>query len=106
MQDILTAPVFSQHLDQIFTIHIDGMDPVELTLTEVEITKLSTLDARYGLSPEEWRTPFSLMFRGPYDPLLPQRLYDFSHPEMGDFQIFIVPLGRGKTGTTYQSVFT
>jgi hypothetical protein len=51
------------------------------------------------------RTPFSLTFRGPAQPLLPQAMYDVEHPVHGVIAIFIVPIAADAGGATYEAVF-
>lgn len=51
------------------------------------------------------RQPFGLIFIGPAQPILPQAIYRLTHAQLGALEIFIVPLGRDETGTTYQAVF-
>lgn len=51
------------------------------------------------------REPFSLTFLGPTQPLLPQAMYEFEHPRHGRLAIFIVPIGAGAEGVTYEAVF-
>jgi hypothetical protein len=47
---------------------------------------------------------FSLEFRGPFDPVLPQATYRFRNGnESAD--IFIVAIGREDKGTLYEAVF-
>lgn len=48
---------------------------------------------------------FSLLFRGSVDPLLPQRTYQLKHHQLGEVDIFLVPVGQDKEGCTYQAVF-
>jgi len=52
------------------------------------------------------REPFSLAFRGPREPLLPQAIYHLDHATLGLLDIFIVPVGRDADGTTYEAIFT
>ncbi len=106
MQDLLTGANFSQYIDQTFSIVFDDHEPIPLLLKEVHMTKLSPIDVRNQYSPEERRPPFSLILRGPAAILLPQRLYRFEHGEMGQFDIFIVPVGANADGVTYEAVFT
>jgi hypothetical protein len=51
------------------------------------------------------RDPFSLMFNGPREPLLAQGTYRLSHPALGEFELFIVPIGQDADGTRYEAVF-
>ena len=52
------------------------------------------------------REPFALLFVGPPEPILPQRIYVFQHPGLGQFEIFIVPIGVDGEGTRYEAIFT
>ncbi len=47
---------------------------------------------------------FSLLFRGPNDPPLQQGTYTFRHEKLGSFDLFTVPIGKGKNGIEYQVV--
>lgn len=51
------------------------------------------------------RAPFRLVFRGPVDPVLPQRIYRLEHPSTGALEIFLVPIGRDEAGTRYEAIF-
>ena len=50
-------------------------------------------------------TQFSLLFRGPLDVLLPQRIYPLDHPEMGRLDLFLVPVAQKKDGYRYEAFF-
>jgi hypothetical protein len=71
------------------------------TLTLVEVT---VLGGEGGASAR--RQPFSLLFRGPRVPLLPQRIYRLEHERMGALDLFIVPLGPDGDGLRYEAIFT
>lgn len=45
---------------------------------------------------------FSLFFRGPLEPLLPQGTYRFQHPELGEMPLFMVPIGKEDSGYQYE----
>lgn len=51
------------------------------------------------------RVPFSLVFRGPAGVVLPQRIYQVDHPELGSLDIFLVPIGADAAGVRYEAVF-
>jgi hypothetical protein len=53
----------------------------------------------------EGRTPFSIVFVGPLEPVLPQQTYRFAHDGLGSFELFIVPIGPDEDGMQYQAVF-
>jgi hypothetical protein len=48
---------------------------------------------------------FSLRFRGDRDPVFPQQIYPMKHDAIGDFDLFLVPIGRDESGTFYEAVF-
>jgi hypothetical protein len=49
--------------------------------------------------------PFVLTLQGPRDPALTQGIKAFMHPRRGQLDIFIVPVARDATHTTYEAVF-
>ncbi|MCM3876751.1 MAG: hypothetical protein NEA02_10065 [Thermoanaerobaculia bacterium] len=69
-------------------------------LTLIEATDLSRPE-----SPGPRRSPFSLVFRGPMKPVLPQRTYALEHASLGRLEIFIVPIGPDASGMRYEAVF-
>jgi hypothetical protein len=91
----LTIDSFSGLVGERFQLE-DGGSPCEFMLTEC--TRLG--GASLG------RIPFSLLFRGPVDPVLPQRVYRMRHAEFGTLELFLVPIGREPDGTIYEAVFT
>ena len=48
---------------------------------------------------------FSVYFKGPTRPFLPQKLYTLQHDQMGEFEIFLVPLSQNDQGFRYEAVF-
>jgi hypothetical protein len=48
---------------------------------------------------------FSAVFSGPPDVLLPQRTYHMTHPEMGEFYVFLVAIGKEADGFRYEAVY-
>jgi hypothetical protein len=73
-------------------------------ILELELLSAETASDRghQGLS----RQPFSLVFRGPHEPLLPQRIYSLRHPSLGALEIFLVPIGPDESGQRYEAVFS
>jgi hypothetical protein len=51
------------------------------------------------------RGPFSLLFRGPSQPILPQAIYRLTHDQLGSLDLFLVPLQPETDGARYQAVF-
>ena len=56
--------------------------------------------------PPGQREPFSLMFLGPRQPVLPQRIYRLFSEQLGSLEVFIVPVASDSSGTKYQAVFS
>jgi hypothetical protein len=57
----------------------------------------------------EWpggRDPFSLVFLGPGEPMLPQAIHVLRHAGLGVLEIFLVPIERGDDGVRYEAIFT
>jgi uncharacterized protein DUF6916 len=95
---ILTEKEFSQHLNTKFRVNVDAPQPIELELVEVK---------GYHNKAEEQggMERFSVFFSGPADVQLRQRTYPLVHEQMGEFDIFLVPIGRSEQGFRYEAVF-
>jgi hypothetical protein len=48
---------------------------------------------------------FSAFFRGPLETLLSQRIYAMEHEQLGNFELFIVPVRQEAEGFYYEAVF-
>jgi hypothetical protein len=92
----LTLESFSPAVGETFRVGGEGGAIVDLLLVEA-----TAKDA----GPHAPRPPFSLLFHGPSDPLLPQATYRFEHGSLGVMEIFIVPLGCDEYGATYEAFF-
>ena len=84
---------FSGHLGNSFRVYPDDSSMLDLEL--VSATELGDGSGR----------PFSIVFRGPNDALLPQRIYRMEHAEIGAFEIFLVPIGPDDEGLLYEAIF-
>jgi len=93
----LTEQEFSKHVDTDFRVKLDTPEPVNLRLVEVKSYKKK--DEEHG-----GMERFSLFFTGRGN-LVPQKTYSVSHDEMGEFELFLVPIGRTEDGFRYESVF-
>jgi hypothetical protein len=88
--EALTADDFAPHLRERF-----ALSPTADSAFDVELIEVSGAGAR----------PFSLVFRGPGEPVLPQRIYRLEHPALGALDLFLVPIGRQPDGLRYEAVF-
>jgi len=53
------------------------------------------------------RQPFSIQFKTEQkDAYYKQAIYTIEHPDKGDMEIFLVPLGQGDGGMKYEAVFS
>lgn len=97
----LTHETFAPHVGDRFDVRL--VDDRTLTLELVEVTPGS---ATGGRGPEgQERLQFSLEFRGPATPELPQATYELAHAELGELAIFLVPIGAGPDGVRYEAAF-
>jgi hypothetical protein len=48
--------------------------------------------------------PFTLVFRGPLEPALGQGTHEICHDGLGEFPLFLVPIGRDDA-MSYEAVF-
>ena len=98
--DQLTSADFRPYLDQPFAIHYGGDEPLAAALARV--TDLGPAPERPGAPA---RAPFAVILRGPYQPVLPQRIYRVEHESLGAIEIFIVPVGPDQQGMCYEAIF-
>jgi hypothetical protein len=92
--DELTAEDFIGVKGQQFRLAAAAFD-LELT----EITQYS------GGLPGSVRAPFSVLFHGPLQPILPQAIYRLENKRLGALELFIVPLGPKQDAMRYEAVF-
>ena len=104
----LTKEMFSQYLDEKFHVHVESDNVVELELIEVTaLTPHSSEAKREGASPSVLRRePFSIVFRGPNEYPLVQRMYRIEHDRMESIgDVFMTPVGADEHGRYYEAVF-
>ena|SRR5215216_4606513 len=94
MLENLKLDSFSEHLNTKFRAHTGDGKIVELEMVEAK-----------DLGSNKRQERFSLLFRGPLDVALEQRIYNIEHDRMGSFDLFIVPVGIYESGRDYEAVF-
>jgi hypothetical protein len=92
--DTLNAKIFTAQLHTGFKVQPADASPLELELFEVEERDTSP---KIEL--------FSLRFRGPRTPRLPQQIHRLEHEKLGTFSIFLTAIGADENGIAYESVF-
>ena len=100
MMEKLTGADFRPHLNQTFRIHKESSEPLESEL--IEVSDVGP-DSREGEAAE--RRSFSILLRGPAEPVLPQAIYRIEHADMGVLDLFLVPIGPDNQGMRYEAVF-
>ncbi len=95
MLENFTVETFSEHLGSTFRVHHEAPNPLEAELISAMVL---------GEEPKTGR-PFSVVFRGNGDVVLPQRIYRIEHAEIGSFELFLVPIGPDEKGLRYEAVF-
>lgn len=90
----LTKEIFSESLSTKFRLEAEPSKPIELEL--IQLTEGVSTPAN---------EQFSLIFRGPLDYFLVQRIYHMEHDKMGEIDLFLVPVGKEQDGFHYEAVF-
>jgi len=94
MSDHLTKADFDPHLNTTFNIHAASGETIEAELVEIEVRQSEQMES------------LSVIFRGPKESVLPQETHEVSHPQMGEINLFLVPIMYEKQdGIYYESVF-
>jgi hypothetical protein len=99
----LTHESFAPHVGTEFALRLGPAATVPLTLVEARPVG-SAPPPRPDGTPQ--RQPFALLFRGPRQPVLPQRIYRLEHGAMGALELFVVPVGPDAAGLGYEAIFT
>jgi hypothetical protein len=55
--------------------------------------------------PGQESTPFSIVLRGPSEPVIAQRIFALTHVSLGTLDLFLVPIGPDEQGMRYEAVF-
>jgi hypothetical protein len=93
-----TQADFTANIETIFRVDIGAAAPIELRLVRVK-------GHESDVHPRSDMERFSVFFSGPSESFLPQRTYTVVHDTMGEFDIFIVPVGQESGSYLYEAVF-
>ena len=91
---VLQHAEFAAVLNTRFHVPLEDAAAVELELAEVS-----------ELTSTRRQEMFSVLFRGPLHTPLAQRVYRMEQAQLGQIELFIVPVGMDKTGYSYEAVF-
>jgi hypothetical protein len=94
----VTAETFEPYVGAAFNVTTEDGPPITVTLAEV---------TRHSAHPGAPRSdPFALLFHGPVSPPLVQRIHHLSHADLGEMDVFLVPVGPQPGGAQgYEAVF-
>src|SRR5579859_5097227 len=107
--ETLTAEDFRGHHGTRFKLTGRSPEGGPEVCVEAELADVSEIPSG---SPGVSRMPFSVVFHGPLEPVLPQGIHRMEHEHFGTLELFIVPIGPsevapGETPTAmrYEAVF-
>jgi hypothetical protein len=107
--ETLTAEDFRLHQGTKFRMTAEKRESGPADHSEVELTDISEYPPA---PPGASRAPFSVVFYGPLEPVLPQGIYRLEHEHFGTLELFVVPIGPNKvapgqtpTAMRYEAVF-
>ncbi|HET9712355.1 MAG TPA: hypothetical protein VFP64_10755 [Pyrinomonadaceae bacterium] len=98
MSDFQTEADFAKNVNTNFRVELEDSGHIDLKLVSVTPRKI-------GPTEEAGMERFSAVFSGPLDVLLPQQTYHLTHPEMGEFYVFLVAIGKEADGFRYEAVY-
>ena len=98
MSEFQTAADFEKHVNTNFRAELESPRPIDLKLISVTPRKIEPHE-QAGME------RFSVVFFGPADVFLPQNTYRLTHPEMGEFEVFLVPIKQEAEGFRYEAVY-
>lgn len=96
MAEQLSIEMFTDLEDREFIVDVDESHSVGMELLDVKPLKQGS----------DGRRPFSLLFRGPDEPVYPEKTYRFEHIELGAYDIPIAPVGSDSEGVRYEAVIS
>ena len=94
--DLATA---SERIGDEFRLDLEDGDVITFEL--VEATQPATAPSGGGSG-----TTFSIVFRGPHEPVLNQGILPLQNDVWGMCHMFVVPVDRDDVGTYYEAVFS
>jgi hypothetical protein len=101
MPEILSEEDFTKQVGTKFRVLLETEGAPEVSLELEAVEPFPTLP--HSRSDVE---RFSVYFYGPGDFHLPQRIYKLAHEQMGELEIFLVPIAQDQRGFRYEAVFS
>ena len=98
MADFQTEAEYTKNLNTTFRFEAEGREPLDLKL--IAVTPRPS-----GPTEQAGMERFSAVFAGPLEVYLPQQIYRVTHPDMGEFEIFLTAIGQERDGFRYEAVY-
>ena len=89
---------FENHQQEPFTIHFNAENPGVCRVKEISVSKSPA--KRAG------GKQFSVVFTHPDSVVYEQGIYPVSHPKLGEFELFLVPIYGDDSEVDYEAVFS
>ena len=89
---------FESRKNDAFTIQFDENNHIDCQIED--ITQSQAPSTKAG------QNQFSVVFSKPSPEVFEQGLYQISHPDVGDFSLFLVPVFGDEQGVHYEAIFT
>lgn len=101
MPEKFSKEFFAEQLHTKFRVLLELENAPEVELELAELVEFPTL--AHGRNDVE---RFSLFFYGPGNFFLPQSMYRLAHEQLGEQDIFLVPVAEEPRGFRYEAVFS
>jgi len=72
---------------------------------DLELIEASPIGVQASAPGASNRQAFSIVFRGPAEPVLMQQIHALEHAALGRLDLFLVPIGPDAKGMRYEAVF-
>ncbi len=95
---------FTPLVGQKFTVSIRSNTKLTFTLAKVIGGTSVVYHAPKRMTSAPAGQSFALVFYGPRNPALSQKVYSFTHPKLGQFSLFIMPVRADQNGQHYEAV--
>lgn len=94
-------------IEQLTADRFEKLDAATFTVASVEpAQQLRLVEVVRKGQGERMGGSFSLLWQSDSDEILPQGSYLIRHDELGELELFIVPVGQASEGVHYEAVFT
>lgn len=104
MLDKLTIDDFEKRIGETFQVTPQDGEPFELELRRADASPYGEQEGEEAQKARE-RKPFSVEFHSRRNEHVPQQIFAVKHDDMGEFDLFLVPLGPDAEGHRYEAVF-